>query len=125
MPNNRADIYRVAEELKLDSDQLLRLTEPPNCWASRTIAQGDITLTPLGETFAEAGVVARKAVFAVRIRRLPVFQWILGALRDADRNRIERSALKEALEQELLAEEVEPQIDIVVDWGRYRNPCLR
>src|SRR5256885_4145220 len=50
--------------------------------------QGDIALTPLGETFAEASVLARKSIFGVRIRRLPVFQWLVAQLRQAEENRL-------------------------------------
>ncbi|WP_322794263.1 ATP-binding cassette domain-containing protein, partial [Bellilinea sp.] len=59
-----ADIYRLAEELSIDSDHLLRLTEAAELLRFATIQKGDITLTVLGETFAEASILARKEIFA-------------------------------------------------------------
>jgi NitT/TauT family transport system ATP-binding protein len=118
-PARRADVFVLAASLKLDSDHLLRLTEAAELLGFATIAQGDITLTPLGETFAEASVLGRKEIFAVRIRRLPILAWLLSKLREADRNRLLWSEVKEMLEQELPPGEVEPQMDIAVDWGRY------
>jgi NitT/TauT family transport system ATP-binding protein len=113
------DLFRLADELKLDSDYLLRLTEAAELLGFSTIAHGDIALTPLGETFAEASVLARKSIFAVRIRRLPIFQWLVGKLREASENRLPVDAVRDALAREFLPEEVQVQLDILVDWGRY------
>jgi NitT/TauT family transport system ATP-binding protein len=119
LPPHREDIYRLADDLKLDSDHLLRLTEAAELLGFATIAQGDITLTSLGETFAEAGVIARKEIFALRVRRLPVIQWLIDKLRSADRQQVEWSTIRAELERAVLAEEVENQMNVAVDWGRY------
>jgi NitT/TauT family transport system ATP-binding protein len=87
-PYNRADIYQVAEELKVELDLLLPLTEGAELLGSATVAQGDITLTPLWETFAEASILARKEIVAMRIRRLPIFQWLLAMLQAAEAHQL-------------------------------------
>ncbi len=119
MPGNRTDIYRLAEELSLDSDYLLRLTDAAELLSFATIAQGDIALTSLGETFAEARILARKEIFATRIRRLPVFRWLLSMLQAANHHELEGSVVQKALELDFPAEEAQRQFDIFVDWGRY------
>jgi NitT/TauT family transport system ATP-binding protein len=118
-PGGRTDIFRLADELKLDSDYLLRLTEAAELLGFCVIAQGDIALTPLGETFAEGSVLARKSIFSVRIRRLPVFQWLVAQLKQAEDNRLSVNTVHEALGEHFLPEEVDPQLSILVDWGRY------
>jgi NitT/TauT family transport system ATP-binding protein len=118
-PDNRADLYHLAQELKVDSDQLLRLTETAELLGFATVAQGDITLTPLGETFAEASILARKEIFATRIRRLPFFKWLLALLRAADKQKLERDIVQAALELEFPPEEAERQLETAVNWGRY------
>jgi NitT/TauT family transport system ATP-binding protein len=118
-PNNRADIYQLAKELRLDSDHLLHLTEAAELLGFATIAQGDITLTPLGETFAEASVLARKEIFATRIRRLPLFKWLLAILHAADTHQLERDVVQTALELEFPPAEAERQVETAVNWGRY------
>ena len=103
-PNNREDLYRLAEDLKVDSDHLLRLTETAELVGFATISQGDISLTPLGETFAEASILARKEIFATRIRRLPFVRWLLALLRAADRAHVAGGAQPQALAvQDLLS----------------------
>jgi NitT/TauT family transport system ATP-binding protein len=119
LTSHREDIFRLADELKLDSDHLLRLTEAAELLGFAMIAQGDITLTSLGETFAEAGVTARKEIFALRVRRLPVIQWLVEKLRVADHQQVAWNKIRAELAHAVLAEEVENQMDVAVDWGRY------
>jgi len=119
MPGRTADIFRLAEELRADSDYLLRHTEAAELLGFATLAQGDITLTPLGETFAEASILARKEIFATRIRRLPLFQWLLRMLDAADRHRLEYDVALAALELEFPPEEARRQLDTAIEWGRY------
>lgn len=118
-PENRADLFRLAEELKLDSAQLFQLCEAAELLGFATIAQGDITLTSLGQTFAEASILARKGIFATRIRRLPIFRWVLETLKALDKSELEWEMLEGALGEEFPPEEARRQADLIIDWGRY------
>ena len=119
MPGNRADIYRLVESLKIDTDDLLRLTEASELLGFATVAEGDITLTSLGETFAEASIRGRKEIFATRIRRLPIFKWLTAMLRAANKQELEWDVIQMALELEFPPEAAERQLDTIIDWGRY------
>jgi len=113
------DIYRLAEDLHVDSDHLLHLTEAAELLGFAVIAHGDISLTPLGETFAEASILARKEIFATRIRRLPLFKWLMAMLRAAENQRLKREVIQTALELEYPPERAEQQIETAIAWGRY------
>ncbi len=119
LPENQADIFRLAEELKLDSDRLLSAIEGCELLGFATVAQGDVSLTPLGQTFGEASVLARKEIFAVRIRHLPLFRWLLAKLVEGNRSRLSWTELRDALQDKFLPDQIERQINIAVDWGRY------
>jgi len=119
MPDHRHDLYRLAEELRVDSDHLLQLTEVAELLGFATIGKGDIVLTPLGETFAEASILARKEIFATRIRRLPMFRWLLSLLSVAEGRRLKWYIVLRALELEFPPDEAEQQLETVVNWGRY------
>jgi NitT/TauT family transport system ATP-binding protein len=118
-PDDRADIYRLVEELKVDSNHLFLLTETAELLGFATVAQGDINLTSLGQTFVDASILARKEIFATRIRRLPMFRWLLNMLEKADSHSLEWDVIQSALEFDFLPEEAEKQIDVAVNWGRY------
>ncbi len=119
MPANRTDVYRLEQELNLSTDDVLELTEAAELLGFATIAKGDITLTPLGETFAEASILARKEIFATRIRRLPLFKWLLAMLKAADKGRLDRDVIRLALELEFSPEDAARQVEIAIQWGRY------
>jgi NitT/TauT family transport system ATP-binding protein len=118
-PDDSADIYRLVEELKIDSNQLFLLTESSELLGFATIAQGDISLTPLGQTFVDASILGRKEIFATRIRRLPMFRWLLNMLEKSDTHTLEWDVIQSALELEFPPEDAEKQVEIAVNWGRY------
>jgi NitT/TauT family transport system ATP-binding protein len=95
------------------------LTEAAELLGFATIAQGDITLTPLGETFADAGIQARKEIFAFRIKRLPIFKWLFTMLRAAEGERLKKDVIQTALELEFPGDEAARQLETIIDWGRY------
>ncbi|MFZ5809799.1 MAG: nitrate/sulfonate/bicarbonate ABC transporter ATP-binding protein [Chloroflexota bacterium] len=118
-PRNEADIYRITEELLLDSDHVLRLTETSELLGFATVSKGDIRLTPLGETFAEASILARKEIFASRIRRLPLVRWLLRMLERTEKHALEWDVVRMALELEFPPDEAEKQLETLISWGRY------
>ncbi len=119
MQDNRADIFRLADSLKVGSDTLLSLTDAAELLGFALVAEGDITLTPLGETFAEASIRGRKEIFATRVRRLPIFRWLTAMLRATEKQQLEWEVVKMALSLEFPPDEAERQLDIIIDWGRY------
>ncbi len=118
-PGNRHDIYQLADDLRMDSDNLLRLVEAAELLGFATIAEGDITLTPLGETFAEASILARKEIFASRIRRLPMVKWLMAMLRAAAGQQLEKDVVETALGLEFPPEEAGRQLETIINWARY------
>lgn len=118
-PNNRADLYQMAANLKIDSDALLKVVEAAELLGFATIAQGDATLTPLGETFAEASILARKEIFASRLRRLPFFRWLLNLISASEGSRLRWDVVETALELEFPHDEAVRQLETAINWGRY------
>ena len=109
----------MATELKVHLDALLLFTETAELLGFATVAQVYITLTPLGETFAEASILARKEIFATRIRRLPMFKWLLSMLRVADKHQLEKDVISTALELDFTPDEATRQVEVAINWGRY------
>ena len=118
-PDNRADIYKIVEELKVDSNQLFLLQEAAELLGFATVSKGDITLTTLGQTFVDASILGRKEIFAARIRRLPMFRWLLNMLEKSDTHKLEWDVVQSALELEFPPAEAEKQVEVAVSWGRY------
>ncbi|HML40990.1 MAG TPA: nitrate/sulfonate/bicarbonate ABC transporter ATP-binding protein [Bellilinea sp.] len=115
----RHDIYLLEDELGIDSGVLLQLTETAELLGFASIAKGDIELSPLGLTFAEASILARKEIFASRARRLPLMTWLLKMLRNAENHQLKWNVIHTALSLEFPPETAESQITTLIDWGRY------
>ncbi len=115
----KQDIYLLEEELSIDSNHLLLLTEAAELLGFASIAKGDITITPLGQTFAEASILARKEIFASRARRLPLVRWLLKMLTDSEGHHLKSNVIKTALSLEFPEDKAETQITTLINWGRY------
>jgi len=113
------DIYMLENDLGIDPDSLLLLVEAAELFGFVSIAKGDIELTPLGQTFAEASILTRKEIFASRARRLPMMKWLLAMLNRAEKQQLKSGVLKTALSLEFPPEEADEQIDTLIEWGRY------
>lgn len=119
LPDNRFDIYRLPRELGVDPNYLFSLTEAAEILGFAYVEKGDITLTSLGETFAEASIHARKEIFATRIRRLPLMRWLTAMLTHSENRALDWDVIHTALELEFPEDEAKKQLDILIDWGRY------
>ena len=115
--NKKLDIYLLADELGLILIDLLHITEVAELLGFATIDKGDITLTPLGETFTEASITARKEIFGARVKRIPLFNWLINMLKADENQQLKREVIQAAMELEFPAEEAEEQIDTMIQTG--------
>lgn len=113
------DIYLLEDELGIDTDHLLLLTEAAELLGFVSISRGDIELTPLGQTFAQARIPTRKEIFASRASRLPLIRWLLEMLRNTENHQLKWKVIHTALGLEFPSEEAESQVDTMINWGRY------
>lgn len=113
------DIYLLEDELGIDTDRLLLLTEAAELLGFVSISRGDIELTPLGQTFAQARIPTRKEIFASRASRLPLIRWLLEMLRNTENHQLKWKVIHTALGLEFPSEEAESQVDTMINWGRY------
>ncbi len=119
LPADRQDIYRLPAELKINADHMLNLTETAEILGFAYVEKGDIALTSLGETFAEASIQARKEIFATRIRRLPLVRWLTTLLAHSENHALDWDIIRTALELEFPQDEAAKQLDTLISWGRY------
>lgn len=118
-PERREDLYRLAADLHLDSAHLLALADAGEVLGLVSVGGGDAQLLPPGEAFAGADIQARKALFAERLRRLPLVGWLLALLHAADARRLERDVVEAALALDFPPGEARAQVDTLVRWCRY------
>jgi NitT/TauT family transport system ATP-binding protein len=116
--NGRTDLYRLTEDLQLELDDMLPVVEAAELLGFATVDQGDIVLTPLGQTFADASILARKEMIAGRVLRLPIIRWIYETLQADDNNRVAEEYFADKLQADF-GEYAGEQLDTAINWGRY------
>jgi len=113
----RVDLYRMGGDLVLELDDLLPIVETGDLLGFITVHEGDLLLTPLGRAYADATILARKAIIAGRVLRLPVIGWIYETLQRDDNGRVARDYFHDKLQADF-GDEAEEQLDIAISWGR-------
>ncbi len=114
----RHDLYRVADELTLELDDLLPVVEAAELMGFATVDEGDIVLTPLGQAFADASILARKEILAGRALRLPTIRWIYNTLQSDPDHRLPEDYFLDRLQGEF-GDYAQAQLDTAINWGRY------
>ncbi|MBE7472819.1 MAG: nitrate ABC transporter ATP-binding protein [Anaerolineae bacterium] len=114
----RVDLYRMGSELVLELDDLLPLVEAAELLSFLTVREGDLLLTPLGEAYAQASILARKEIIAGRVLRLPVIGWIYETLQRDDDQRVAWNYFHDELQADF-GDFTEQQLDLAISWGRH------
>jgi NitT/TauT family transport system ATP-binding protein len=116
----KEDLYRVAEELLMEVDDLLPVVEAAALLSFVKSERGDIELTPDGKTFAEADISTRKEVFReAALSHVTLLQQMNGALASKSDHTMPLELFRDILEEHLSDDEVQRQIDTALNWGRY------
>ena len=114
----RADLYRIGGELSLELDDLLPIVEAGDLLGFLSVQEGDLLLALLGQTYAEASILARKEMLAGRVLRMPVIAWIYESLRRDDNHRLAWEYFLNKLQADF-GNRAEDQLDIAISWGRH------
>jgi NitT/TauT family transport system ATP-binding protein len=116
----KEDLYRVAEELRMEVDDLLPVVEGAALLSFAKSDKGDVEITPQGKAFAEADISTRKALFReAALAHVALLQQMHGALSSKSDRTMPLEFFRDILEQHFPADEVQRQIDTVLNWGRY------
>jgi NitT/TauT family transport system ATP-binding protein len=114
----RIDLYRMGGALVLELDDLLPIVDAGNLLGLITVEDGDLAVTPLGRAYADTTILARKAIVAGRVLRLPTIAWIYETLQQDNNQRIAWDYFHKKLEADF-GDDAEKQLDIAIGWGRH------
>jgi NitT/TauT family transport system ATP-binding protein len=116
----KEDLYRVAEELLMEVDDLLPIVEAAALLSFVRSERGDIELTPSGKTFAEADISTRKEIFReAALAHVTLLQQMNGALASKSDHTMPLELFRDILQEHFSGDEVQRQVDTALNWGRY------
>jgi NitT/TauT family transport system ATP-binding protein len=114
------DIYHVADDLRLEVDDLLPILEGASMLELATSNEGDVKLTPAGKAFAEADINHRKALFRDAVlEHVSLLQQMHSALHKKSDHSMPLEFFRDLLDERFAPMEVEQQIETALGWGRY------
>src|ERR1700683_1588314 len=114
------DLYHVAEELRLEVDDLLPILEGAALLGFATVREGDVKTTPEGRVFAEAEIATRKSLFRdAALARVTLLQKMKSALESRSDHVMPLEFFHDILDEHFTEPEVERQIETALGWGRY------
>jgi NitT/TauT family transport system ATP-binding protein len=116
----KEDLYRLAEDLKLDSEDLLPIVEASVMLGFATLKEGDVEITPEGIQFAEADILPRKTLFRqAALKHIVILQQIDSVLHAKSDHSISQEFFYDILDEHFSEDEVERQFETAMNWGRY------
>ncbi|MGP8247658.1 MAG: AAA-associated domain-containing protein [Bryobacteraceae bacterium] len=116
----RDDIYRLADDLALEIDDLLPIVEAASLLGFLSVEEGAAEITPEGIRFAEAGILRRKELFRVAAgQHVTLIRQITRALASKADHTLPDEFFRDLLDEHFSQEESERQIETAVHWGRY------
>jgi NitT/TauT family transport system ATP-binding protein len=116
----KEDLYRLAEVLIMDAEDLLPIMEAAVLLGFATLKEGDVEITAEGTRFAEADILTRKILFRhAALNHVVILQQIDSILHaKADRS-ISEEFFYDILDEHFSEDEVARQFETAMNWGRY------
>lgn len=116
----KEDLYRIADELRLEIDDLLPIVESAVLLGFAKSERGDVELTSSGKAFAEAGIEMRRVIFRqAALDHVVLLQQMEHALQNKSDHTMPLEFFRDLLQERFSEDEVERQIDTALNWGRY------
>lgn len=118
--NRVVDLPHLADDLQLDIDDLLSVTEVLDILHFAKEADGDIKLTEAGKQFAEADMALQKKIFARHLLAyVPLAKFIVNKLNESEHHRILKKVILSELSDYLSDDDAERVLRNIIEWGRY------
>jgi len=117
--SGRADIYKLAQELKMEFGDTLTVIRGAELLGLVHTPGGDVVLEPLGVSVSKAKIVERKEILADQIAKIPSVQKLCDFLNDQPDKEVSRQEVFEKLAELHPNEDVEESFETLVEWGRF------
>jgi NitT/TauT family transport system ATP-binding protein len=115
---DHANLHHLSSELMLELDDVLPIVEAGELLGFFTLKDGALFLTPLGQAYASASILARKELVASRILRVPAINWIYETLQQDDNRRVDRDYFLDKLRPNF-GDLAEKELETAISWGRH------
>jgi NitT/TauT family transport system ATP-binding protein len=116
----RDDIYRMADDLAFEIDDLLPIVDAAQLLGFLKIEEGDATITETGEQFANSEILRQKELFRdAALQNVLLLRQIQRALEAKSDHTVPEEFFLDMLDEQFSEEEGRRQMETAITWGRY------
>jgi NitT/TauT family transport system ATP-binding protein len=116
----RDDIYRLADDLAFEIDDLFPIVEAAQLLGFLRIEEGDAAITPTGEEFGNSEILRQKELFHdAALENVLLLRQIRRALETKSDHTVPEDFFLDVLDEQFSEEEALRQVETAVTWGRY------
>ena len=116
----RDDIYRLAEDLTFEIDDLLPIVDAAQLLGFLKVDEGDAVITPSGEEFANSEILRQKELFRnAAVENVLLLRQIRRAIDSKSDHTVPEDFFLDMLDEQFSEEESQRQMETAVTWGRY------
>jgi len=116
----KEDLYRLAEDLRMEIDDLLPIVEAASLLGFAKAAEGDVEIAEKGAEFAAADIPARKALFReAALANVNLLQQMYNALLNKSDHALPLEFFRDVLDEHFSEGEVTQQMETALNWARY------
>jgi NitT/TauT family transport system ATP-binding protein len=116
----REDLFRLAEELVMDVEDLLPILEACVLLGFAWLKEGDVQLSKQGEAFADADIQTRKVLFRqAALEHVTILKQMDSILKRKSDHAMADEFFNDILDEHFAEEEVQRQFETATNWGRY------
>lgn len=116
----KQDLSQIAEDLRLEVDELLPISEAAVLLGFATSEVGAVEITAAGKSFAEADIERRKQLFRdAALGHVVILQQISHALASKSDGAMPLEFFRDILREHFSDQEADRQLDTALNWGRY------
>jgi NitT/TauT family transport system ATP-binding protein len=116
----RDDIYRLADDLAFEIDDLLPIVDAAQLLGFLTIEEGDAAITESGTEYANSEILRQKELFReAAVKNVLLLRQIRRSLEAKSDHTVPEDFFLDMLDEQFSEEECLRQMETAVAWGRY------
>jgi NitT/TauT family transport system ATP-binding protein len=118
--NGREDVYRMADLLSFEIDDLLPIVEGSALLGFVKVSEGDVEMTPEGLEFTNAPILRQKELFRnAALEHVALLKQIKRSLESKSDHTLPDDFFHDILDEHFTEDETIRQLETAINWGRY------
>jgi NitT/TauT family transport system ATP-binding protein len=118
--NGKDDIYRLADDLAFQIDDLLPIVDAAQLLGFLTVTEGDAAITPTGAEYANSEILRQKELFrTAAVENVLLLRQIVRAIESKSDRSVPEEFFHDMLDEQFSEDETLRQLETAINWGRY------